>query len=138
MPIPLSKPFERIERLSVQVSSITSFVIPEITVIPVEKMEEFFQQKEELKQYRHFMEELWRQQEHILSPEEERLLAMSADLSTAAGSIFNMFNNADIKFPTIKDETGQEVELTKAGMAAIWKVATGRCGSRLYCPLQYL
>ncbi len=105
--------FERIERLSVQVSSITSFVIPEITVIPVEKMEEFFQQKEELKQYRHFMEELWRQQEHILSPEEERLLAMSADLSTAAGSIFNMFNNADIKFPTIKDETGQEVELTK-------------------------
>ncbi|HHV16905.1 MAG TPA: oligoendopeptidase F family protein, partial [Gelria sp.] len=40
----------------------------------------------ELKQYRHFMEELWRQQEHILSPEEERLLAMSADLSTAAGS----------------------------------------------------
>lgn len=105
--------FERIERLSVQVSSTTSYVIPEITVIPVEKIEEFFQEKEELKPYRHFLEELWRQQEHILSPEEERLLAMSADLSSAAGNIFNMFNNADIKFPTIKDETGQEVELTK-------------------------
>ncbi len=105
--------FERIERLSVQVSSTSSFVIPEITVIPVEKMDEFFQQKEELKQYRHFMEELWRQQEHILSPEEERLLAMSADLSSAPGNIFNMFNNADIKFPSIKDEAGQELELTK-------------------------
>ncbi len=105
--------FERIERLSVQVSSTTSFVIPEITVIPVEKMEEFLQQKEELKKYRHFLEELWRQQEHILSSEEERLLAMSADLSSTAGNIFNMFNNADIKFPAIKDEEGQEVELTK-------------------------
>ena len=105
--------FERIERLNVQVGSTTSFVIPEITAIPVEKMEEFFQQKEELKQYRHFLEELWRQQEHILSPQEERLLAMSADLSSAAGNIFNMFNNADIKFPSIKDEAGQEVELTK-------------------------
>ncbi len=105
--------FERIERLSVQVSSTTSFVIPEITVIPVEKIEEFLRQKEELKQYRHLLEELWRQQEHILSPEEERLLAMSADLSSAAGNIFNMFNNADIKFPIIKDEEGREVELTK-------------------------
>ncbi|HBQ27404.1 MAG TPA: oligoendopeptidase F, partial [Syntrophomonas sp.] len=50
--------FERIERLSVQVSSTTSYVIPEITVIPVEKIEEFFQEKEELKPYRHFLEEL--------------------------------------------------------------------------------
>lgn len=105
--------YERIERLSVQVSSATSFVIPEITAISEEKAEELFRQEGELKKYRHFLEELWRQKEHILSPEEERLLAMSADLSTAAGNIFNMFNNADIKFPGIKDEEGKEVELTK-------------------------
>jgi oligoendopeptidase F len=105
--------FERIDRLSVKVSSTASFVIPEITAIATEKIEDFFQQDEELKIYRHFLEELWRQKEHILSPEEERILAMSADLSTAAGNIFNMFNNADIKFPVIKDEKGQEVELTK-------------------------
>ncbi|MGS0763732.1 oligoendopeptidase F [Syntrophomonas curvata] len=105
--------YERIERLSVQVSSATAFVIPEITATDQEKMEQFFQQEEKLKKYRHFMEELWRQKSHILSPEEERVLAMSADLATAAQNIFTMFNNADIKFPQIKDENGKEVELTK-------------------------
>jgi len=105
--------YERIERLSIQVSSATSFVVPEITAIDAEKINELFEQEKELKKYQHFFEELWRQKEHILSPEEEHLLAMSADLSTAAQNIFTMFNNADIKFPIIKDEEGKEVELTK-------------------------
>jgi len=105
--------FQRIEGLSVKVSSATSFVIPELTAIAQQKVESFMQQDEKLRLYRHFFEELWRQQEHILSPEEERILAMSAELSTAASNIFNMFNNADIKFPTIKNEEGNEVELTK-------------------------
>jgi oligoendopeptidase F len=105
--------YERIERLNVQVSGATAFVIPEITAIDQEEMEQFMQQEENLKNYRHFIEELWRQKSHILSPEEERVLAMSADLATAAQNIFTMFNNADIKFPQIKDENGQEVELTK-------------------------
>jgi oligoendopeptidase F len=60
----------------------------------------------DLKLYQHFFEELWRQKEHILSPQEERILAMSADLSAASGNIFGMLNNADIKFPIIKDKKG--------------------------------
>jgi len=63
--------------------------------------------------YKHYMEEILRQKEHILSPEEERLLAMSGDLAMASNNIFTMLNNADIKFPMIKDEAGVEVELTK-------------------------
>jgi oligoendopeptidase F len=40
-------------------------------------------------------------------------LAESGELADAAGSIFGMLDNADLKFPTIKDEDGTEVELTK-------------------------
>jgi len=54
-----------------------------------------------------------RQKDHILSAPEEKLLAMSADLSAASNNIFTMFNNADIKFPIIKDEQGNEIEITK-------------------------
>ena len=42
---------------------------------------------------------------------------MSADLSIAPRNIFSMFNNADIKFPVIKDENGEEIELTKGRYA---------------------
>lgn len=54
-----------------------------------------------------------RQKEHILSEKEEQILAMSAEISDIGGDVFTMFNNADIKFPYIKDEEGEEIEVTK-------------------------
>ncbi|MFY9120558.1 MAG: oligoendopeptidase F, partial [Syntrophomonadaceae bacterium] len=78
-----------------------------------EQVKEYEETEPELAVYAHYFDELFRQKEHILSEKEERLLAMSADLSSASNNIFTMLNNADIKFPHIRDENGQEVELTK-------------------------
>lgn len=105
--------FDKAESLSIEAGSVTAFIVPEILSLDEAKIKLFMEEKQELKLYDHFLEELLRQKEHILSPEEERLLAMTADLSGSAGHIFTMLNNADIKFPVIKDENGEEVELTK-------------------------
>jgi len=104
---------DRIETLGVQISAATSFITPELTAIPEETVQEYLNSNAELKIYQHMFDELWRQKEHILSLEEERLLAMSADISHASGNIFTMLNNADIKFPVIKDEQGNDIEITK-------------------------
>jgi len=105
--------FDRAESLGVIVNSLTAFITPELTAITPEQFDDFKQQQPELGIYKQYFAELWRQQEHILSEAEERLLALTADLSTATGNIFTMLNNADIKFPVIKDEDGKEIELTK-------------------------
>ncbi|NMC27635.1 MAG: oligoendopeptidase F [Syntrophomonadaceae bacterium] len=105
--------FDRIESLSVQIAGMTAFIVPEILAVPEEKLEAFLGSDTELQVYKHFLEEILRQKAHILSASEERLLAMAADLSMAAGNIFTMLNNADLKFPHIKDEKGEDVELTK-------------------------
>jgi len=105
--------FDRIESLSVQMAGMTAFIVPEILAIPETRLEDFLASGSELQVYKHFLEEILRQKAHILSASEERLLAMAADLSMAAGNIFTMLNNADLKFPHIKDEKGEEVELTK-------------------------
>jgi oligoendopeptidase F len=105
--------FDRIENLAVQVGSASSYIVPEITSISEEKLKAFMDEMGELKVYQHFFQELIRRRQHVLSQEEERLLAMSSDLSVAPGNIFSMLNNADIKFPVIKDEDGKEIELTK-------------------------
>lgn len=105
--------FDRAESLSVEVSSATAFIVPEILTIPEENLKTFLQQNQELAIYKHSFDEILRQKEHILSAQEERLLAMAADLSMASHNIFTMLNNADIKFPVIRDEEGNEVELTK-------------------------
>jgi len=104
---------DRIETLGVQISAATSFITPELSAIPQETVQGYLDSKAELKLYQHMFDELWRQKEHILSLAEERLLAMSADLSHASGNIFTMLNNADIKFPIIKDENGGDIEITK-------------------------
>jgi oligoendopeptidase F len=105
--------FQRAENLAVQLGSAVSFIVPEITGIPSEKLAAFIDENKDLQLYRHYLDEIMRQKEHILSAAEERILAMTADLSMASGNIFSLFNNADIKFPVIKDEQGQEVEITK-------------------------
>ncbi|HWQ75199.1 MAG TPA: oligoendopeptidase F [Syntrophomonas sp.] len=105
--------FDRAERLGVEANSAAAYIVPEILTIPEDKLNEFIQQNQELAVYRHALEEILRQKEHILSAPEERLMAMTADISMASSSIFNMLNNADIKFPVVKDEDGNEVELTK-------------------------
>lgn len=105
--------FDRIEGLSIQVGSTTSYIVPEIISIPEDIINTFVDENKDLQLYRHFFDELMRQKEHILSQQEERLLAMTADLSLASKNIFGMLNNADIKFPIIKDEEGNDVELTK-------------------------
>lgn len=105
--------FDRAEGLSVQSNSAVAFVVPELLAMSREQVKEYEKAEPELAVYAHYFDELFRQQEHILGEKEERLLAMSADLSSASGNIFTMLNNADIKFPTIRDENEQEVELTK-------------------------
>ncbi len=109
--------FDRAESLSIEASGATAFMVPEILDIPEERLQGFLHTNKELAVYNHYFEEILRQKEHILSDKEERLLAMAADLSMASGNIFAMLNNADIKFPFIKDEAGEEVELTKGRYA---------------------
>ncbi len=105
--------FDRAERANVEASSAAAFIVPEILTIPEEELHQYMQDNQDLAIYRHALEEISRQKEHILSIPEERLLAMAADISMASSNIFTMLNNADIKFPVIKDEEGHEVELTK-------------------------
>lgn len=104
---------DRASMLATDVFSAISFIVPEMLSIPEEKLNGFIQSNKELAVYLFMIEENLRQKEHILSENEEQILAMSAEISDTSGDIFTMFNNADIKFPYIKDESGEEVEVTK-------------------------
>ena len=52
------------------------------------------------------------QRPHVLSATEEALLAQASEVFDASSNTFGMLNNADLKFPTITDEKGNEVEIT--------------------------
>lgn len=104
---------DRTESLAVEVSSASSFIVPELLSIPDEKLSSFIQSNEKLAFYKKYIDVIVRTKPHVLNGREEQIMAMSGEMANAPGNIFSMLNNADIKFPTIKDEKGQEVELTK-------------------------
>lgn len=88
-----------------------AFLTPEILAIDQKKMQEYLN-SDTLALYRHALEDILEKKEHALSEKEERLLAMAGQVTASPNEIFSKFNNADVKFGTILDEDGNEVELT--------------------------
>ncbi|AGT31148.1 oligopeptidase PepB [Geobacillus genomosp. 3] len=103
---------DRAKGLYSEASSAMAFIVPEILAIDEAVLRSFLEQYEPLRLYTHALDEITRQRPHILSAEEEALLAQAAEVMQATSSTFSALNNADLIFPTIRDENGEEVEVT--------------------------
>ncbi|MDC2863917.1 oligoendopeptidase F [Bacillus sp. BP-3] len=103
---------DRATSLYSQVSSSMAYIVPEILTIAEETLQSFLQENKELKVYEHALEEITRQRPHVLSEAEEALLAQASEVMSASSNTFGILNNADLKFPSIQDENGEEVEVT--------------------------
>jgi oligoendopeptidase F len=103
---------DRIKNLYSQAASQLAFIVPELLSIDESKLTGFLSEKTELKLYEHALEEINLQRPHVLSAEQEALLAEAGEVMNASSNTFGMLNNADLEFPSIKDENGEEVEIT--------------------------
>ncbi len=100
------------QMLAIKVQSASVFEEPELIAAGEGTVKQWFAEREEMALYRRFFYELFRQQEHVLSKEMEEILTDVSDLGDGISNIFSMFNNADVKFPSIKDEKGQELPVS--------------------------
>ncbi|GGD18235.1 oligoendopeptidase F [Pontibacillus salipaludis] len=103
----------RAESLLTQVGSAMSYIDPEILAMEEGTVEKFLNEKEELKLYEHALNEITRSRPHTLSEKEEELLAQASEVMSNPQQTFGMLNNADLTFPTLTDEEGNEVDLTQ-------------------------
>ncbi|GEL77149.1 oligoendopeptidase F [Tenuibacillus multivorans] len=98
--------------LATQIMSAFSFITPEILAMTDEELEAFLKQNDDLKHYEKTLRDIMKSRPHVLSEKEEALLAQVSEVTSAPSNAFNMLNNADIEFPTIKDENGEDVQLS--------------------------
>jgi oligoendopeptidase F len=103
---------DRMKNLYAQTASQLAFIVPEILSVEESKINQFLKEKEELKLYEHALEEINLQRPHVLSADQEALLAEASEVMNTSSNTFGMLNNADLEFPSIKDENGEEVEIT--------------------------
>ncbi len=104
---------DRAMSLLVQSSGLLAYLEPGILALPEDKLKEKVKQDKELKVYAHYIDNLIRQKQHILDENSERILAEAQDMASAPDDVYTMLTDADIRFPKIKDEEGNEIELSK-------------------------
>jgi oligoendopeptidase F len=90
----------------------TSWYNPELLAIPWETMKGWLDATPELKPYRLGIEDLYRQQTHVLSADKEQLLAYFSQVNNAPSTIFGKLSISDMQYPSTTLSDGKEVKLT--------------------------
>ena len=103
----------------VAVSSAGAFSTPEIMAIPEETLNRFYEEAPELETYRRSIYKIRRKAEHILTKEEEALLAAASEIADYSDKIGSILRNADMKFPSVKDSEGNEYPLTNGSFVPL-------------------
>ncbi len=103
--------YQRAVSLYTRASELSSFMRPEIMAVDEERMTAF-RESAELADYRFYLEKILRLREHTRTPAEEELLAMSREMAQTAGQVFGQLDNVDLKFGTLADDQGREMELS--------------------------
>lgn len=96
----------------VGINSSLSFETPEIVAIDDNKLEEFYNTVPELELYRKHLTKMRKEKDHILSDAEERIMALTGEMSQAPENVYSMFADADLKFPDAVDKDGNKHQLT--------------------------
>ncbi|MGT2844248.1 oligoendopeptidase F [Streptococcus hongkongensis] len=100
-------------------AQVFSFYEPEFMMITAKQLEEFMAEEKQLGLYNHYFEKLLKNKEHILSQREEELLAGAQEIFNGAEETFSILDNADLIFPIITDDEGNEVEITHGNFISL-------------------
>lgn len=102
----------RVEVVLVDISGAAAFVTPEILSIPDDTLDGFYKTCPDMELYRLCLDRVRIRREHILSENEEKIMALAGEMTGSPDTIFSMFNDADLKFPDAVDGEGNAHQVT--------------------------
>ena len=89
----------------------TAWIEPELLHLPEKTLASYLKDPI-LAKYKIHLEKMIRFKPHVLSAEQETLMALAGQALDSSSKTFGAFNNADIKFPKVRNQLGEELELT--------------------------
>ncbi len=111
--------FSKIINLYSAFSGYVAPITPKILTKSTTEIEELISQNESLQLYDTYLKRILKEKDHILSENEESLLANALEILNASGATASTLMNADTKYPMIVDEDGNEVRLTNGLFAQL-------------------
>jgi oligoendopeptidase F len=98
--------------LASEFSQKTSFINPEILKIEPKTIQNFFNQKKELAEFKMFIGDIQRLRDHTLSADEEKILASFGITTETPANVYGIFNNAEMPYAEVTLSNGETVKLT--------------------------
>ncbi|HEY3296089.1 MAG TPA: oligoendopeptidase F [bacterium] len=117
---------DRLGSVQSKIGEAMSWFTPELVSIPTATLESWYKSKPDLALYRHKVDDAFRTRAHTLSPVEERLLALSGETAGGYVNANTSLRVTDIKFPTMKDEQGNDVQLSEGRMGMLLRSSDAR------------
>lgn len=115
------KLYKRCEGISTEFEKTVSFITPEITEIDTDVLLKYIEENNELKRYERILKEIIKNKAHILSKEEEKILANYSEVFNNSENTYDILTNTEFKFGNIIDENGKETEMTDSNYTIFLK-----------------
>ncbi len=103
--------FDRVQKLSSEISAASSFINPELIAIPKEQFNIMLKEPI-LKEYKHLLESIYSMRDHTLPAEQEKLLATLVPIFQTANNTYSILNDAELPFPKIKLDDGSDMQVS--------------------------
>lgn len=104
----------KIENLLLKYNELDSFSTPEMMSVDYTVIKKYYNDEPKLKEYEFLLEQIYRNKEHVLTEEEEAIISSFSNITSSPENTFEALTDSDLKFGTIKNEDGEEVELTES------------------------
>jgi oligoendopeptidase F len=110
---------QEVQILFAKAAQASAWFDPELLAIPLETVRGWMDSDSTLAIYRFAIEDLYRQQEHVLDDKGERLLSLASRFSSSPNDAYAALSTADVKHPTVVLPSGVESTLTYGQYRAI-------------------
>ena len=117
---------QRVQQLFAEFGTKTAWFDPELLDIDRDKVMEWVDETPELEQYRFPISEVYRQREHRLAEEGEKLLSYGSRFNSTPREIYRALSTADIEFNTIELTDGEKVTVSHAEYSKLLRTCRER------------
>src|SRR5262249_6751628 len=109
----------RARGLYAELSAASAFVEPELLALGRDRLREWTDAHDELVQYGHYFDDLFRRSEHVRSAEVEELLGLVSDAHSGAYAVYTSLADGDLVFAPAAGDSGEAVEVTQGSIRGL-------------------
>ena len=106
------KLYKKVQNIGTDFERLTAFITPEVTNIDEKILVKFINENKKLSRYERLLKEIIEHKKHILSKEEETLLANYSEVFSSMKNTFDILTNTEFKFGKIIFDNVIEKEMT--------------------------